>query len=208
VQPLNITIKNKARKVKTKMKKYNIKLESICTMLHHGSQAVGMEEPQTKRKGGSAVHGDKDEWKKTIYYDEQHGVYLPAINMEACMKEAAKQFKIGRGTATKYINSGVFCTEEHLPLYINGTIIKTLDDPRITIDKRTIKNPNTKGRQVRYRAKFNQWTTEFQLMVTADDYIDKKLLTEIIKYGGNFIGIGDFRPRFGRYKLISITEVN
>lgn len=177
-------------------------------MLHHGSQSLGMEEPTMKRKGGIALLGEPEEWKKTIYYKEEIGVYLPASTIEACFKNAAKQFKVGRGTATKYVDSGVFCMDEYLPFLVNGSPIKTLDDERITIDKRTVKNPNSKGRNLRYRAKFDQWESEFKLIVTADDYLDEKLLHEIIDYGGKYVGVGDYRPRFGRFELVSLKEVN
>ena len=190
------------------MKTYEISIKSIVAMLMHGSQSVGMEGPKTKKKGGFALQGDPDEWKKTIYFNREVGIFLPAISFEACMKNAAKQFKIsGRATATKYIESGFFCIDEHLPFLVDGKPITSLDDSRIKIDKRTVKNPSTRGRNVRYRAKFDSWSSTFRVIVTADDYISEELLVEIIRYGGSYIGVGDYRPRFGRFQLVSLKEV-
>lgn len=191
------------------MKIYEIKIKSKCSMLHHGAQAVGMEKTIGRKKGGEALLGDSDEWKKTIYFKEGIGVYLPAVSFEACLVNAAKQFKItGRQTATKFVQSGLFCMDEFLPFIVNGKPISELDDPRIQIDKRTVKNPSTKGRNVRYRAKFDSWESCFRVIVNSDDYLKKDMLTEIINYGGSFIGVGDYRPRFGRFELVSIKEVN
>jgi len=190
------------------MKTYEIHIKSICAMLHHGSQAVGMDKPQTKKKGGQALMGDAEEWKKTIYYNPEVGVYLPAMVFEGCLKNAAKQFKItGRATATKYVESGFFCIDEYLSFLVDGKPIKTLDDERIHIDKRSVKNPSTRGRNMRYRAKFDNWESKFKAIVTADDYIKHDLLEGIIEYAGNYIGVGDYRPRFGRFKLVSLEEI-
>lgn len=190
------------------MKTYEIKIKSICPMLHHGAQAVGMQEQSLKKKGGTALTGNPDEWKDTIYYKDGIGIYLPAMSFEACIKNAAKQFKItGRATATKYVDSGVFCIDEYLPFLVNGKPIMSLDDPRIVIDKRTVKNPSTKGRNVRYRAKFDEWASSFKILVHADDYLSDKLLSEIIVYGGLYVGVGDYRPKFGRFNLVSMKEV-
>jgi hypothetical protein len=189
------------------MKTYEIKIKSICAMIHHGSQSVGMQEKSMKKQGGDALTGNPDEWKQTIYYKDRVGVYLPAICFEACVKNAAKQFKIGRATAMKYVDSGLFCSDEYLSFLVNGKPIMSLDDTRITIDKRTVKNPTTKGRNVRYRAKFDEWESTFRIIVSADDYLSEKLLQEIITYGGSYVGVGDYRPKFGRFQLLSLKEV-
>lgn len=192
-----------------KMKMYKIKIKSASPMLHHGSQSVGMEKVELKKKGGTALLGDSEEWKKTIYFDEKVGVHLPASVFEACLINAGKQFKVtGRKTATEYIKSGVFCMEECLPFLVDGSPIKTLDDERIIIDKRTTKNPSTRGRNMRYRARFDKWSSEFTIMVNSDDYITSDLLKEIIKYAGMFVGVGDYRPRFGRFMLDNFKEVS
>ena len=185
---------------------YEIELESISPMLHNGSQSVGMEKASMKKRGGNALEGDPEEWKKTIYYDKLIGVYLPAINVEAALIEGAKQFKItGKATATKFFKSGVFILDDMLPFYINGKIIKDLDD--VSIDKRTVKNPATKMRNTRYRAIFRQWSSKFRIMISADDYISGDLLKQVFDYTGLYVGVGDYRPRFGRFKLKSIKMV-
>jgi len=185
---------------------YEVEIESISPMLHHGSQSVGMEEISMKKKGGTALAGDSEEWKKTIYFDEKFGVYLPATNVEAALIEASKQFKItGRTTATKFFKSGVFIMDDMLDFSVEGKRITDLND--VTIDKRTVKNPATKMRNTRYRAIFRQWKSKFKIMISADDYITKDLLKNIIDYAGLYVGLNDYRPRFGRFKLNYIKEV-
>jgi len=186
--------------------RYKVQIKSIGPMLHHSSYNIGMDTTR-KKKGGNAILGDTEEWKKTIYFDESFGVYLPSISLEASFIEAAKQFKMGRGTYSKYFKSGVFINEIMLPFYVEGSEIKTLEDKRIIIDRRTVKNPATKGRNMRYRAMFKEWESEFDVTIAADDYIDKEILQDVMNYAGKFIGVGDYRPRFGRFTVVSMKKL-
>ena len=188
------------------MKQYKVRIEGLSPLLHHGSHAVGMDKATNKQKGGNALEGDSDEWKKTIYYDELTGVFVPGINMEATLIEAAKEFKItGRKTATKYFKSGVFINDDKMPITVKGKPITDLD--KVEVDKRTVKNPSTKMRNMRYRAIFRQWEIVFVVTVAADDYIKQDLLKNVIEYAGMYVGLCDFRPRFGRFRITDIELI-
>jgi hypothetical protein len=187
------------------MATYKIKLESISPLLMHGSQAIG-EEDNKKRKGGEAIKGNPEEWKQSVYFDKKIGAFIPAVNFEACFVEAAKQFKVtGRQTATKFLKSSFFIDGDNIQLLVKNKPVLKLED--IEVDKRTVKNPATKMRNTRFRAKFMQWEIIFSAFVTAPDYLPLELLKNIIEYGGEFVGVCDFRPRFGRFKLVSIEQI-
>ncbi len=145
------------------MKQYEVVLESISPLLMHGSQAIGLSD-NSKKKGGEAIKGDSEEWKKTVYFSSDVGAFIPAVNVEAAMIEASKQFKVGgRATATKFVKSGVFITQDQLQLLVNDKPIKELSD--IKVDVRTVKNPATKMRNTRYRAVFDKWNTSFFIVL-------------------------------------------
>lgn len=189
------------------MKTYNVEIENISPLLMHGSQALGMDDESkaVKKKGGSALLGDENEWKRTIYFDKGVGCYLPAGNIEAALVEASKQFKItGRATATKFFKSGVFITEDILPILVDGKPILSLD--KVEVDKRCVKNPSTGGRQLRYRAIFKKWRCSFSLMVSSDDYISGDLVKQVLDYAGMYVGLCDYRPRFGRFQVVKLKE--
>lgn len=46
------------------------------------------------------------------------------------------------------------------------------------------------------------WKVTFDLMVLLPEYIDRQQLREVIESAGRLIGIGDFRPTFGRFGII------
>jgi hypothetical protein len=47
------------------------------------------------------------------------------------------------------------------------------------------------------------WTVEFDLMVNVPEYINPDLLREVVDLAGRLVGIGDFRPTFGRFVVAS-----
>lgn len=46
------------------------------------------------------------------------------------------------------------------------------------------------------------WKATFDLMVLLPEYIDQNILRETIESAGRLIGLGDFRPTFGRFGII------
>lgn len=49
------------------------------------------------------------------------------------------------------------------------------------------------------------WTVEVPLMVTLPEYIDAKDLNETIASAGRLIGVGDFRPTYGRFQVVKFV---
>lgn len=46
------------------------------------------------------------------------------------------------------------------------------------------------------------WRASFDLMVNLPEYVDRNSLRETIEQAGRLIGIGDFRPSFGRFGIV------
>lgn len=46
------------------------------------------------------------------------------------------------------------------------------------------------------------WKAEFNLAVLLPEYVDRLLLREVIESSGRLIGLGDFRPTYGRFGII------
>ena len=47
------------------------------------------------------------------------------------------------------------------------------------------------------------WKCEFHLLVMLPEYVDRNALRETIESAGRLIGLGDFRPTFGRFGIIN-----
>lgn len=47
------------------------------------------------------------------------------------------------------------------------------------------------------------WRALFEIMVNLPEYIDPNALRETIEQAGRLIGVGDFRPTFGRFGIVA-----
>ena len=52
------------------------------------------------------------------------------------------------------------------------------------------------------------WKADFELQVLTPEYIDQHLLLEVISMAGRLIGVGDFRPTFGRFNVTSFSVLD
>jgi len=47
------------------------------------------------------------------------------------------------------------------------------------------------------------WTCEFRFLITLPEYVSQDLLLEVTTLAGRIGGVGDFRPTFGRFSVVS-----
>ena len=142
-------------------------------------------------KKKEAFFDPEEDAQKALYKDEKIGCYVPSSWIEASMREAAKGFKKrGRGSLKDTILSSVFVDEEKIPL---GK--KTWDE----LDQR----PAVIQRQriFKTRPKFNDWKLSFTITFDGGR-INKETLKSILIEAGQIKGIGDYRPKFGRFEVV------
>jgi hypothetical protein len=50
------------------------------------------------------------------------------------------------------------------------------------------------------------WQATIDLMVLLPEYIDRKTLLEVLTNAGRLVGVGDFRPTYGRFQVVAFSE--
>lgn len=50
------------------------------------------------------------------------------------------------------------------------------------------------------------WQASADLMVLLPEYIDRTTLIDVLTNAGKLIGVGDFRPTYGRFAVVSFSE--
>lgn len=136
-----------------------------------------------------------------LYFDADVGPFLPGQNFERCLLDAAKVTRSG-----KKIERGVFVESNVNPLSYDGP--RTVD--RLWQDQNFRHSASVKVQQsriTRTRPQFRSWT------VDAEGFYDPAIinleeLAEIADTAGRMIGLGDWRPRFGRFKatLVKVDD--
>ena len=88
------------------------------------------------------------------------------------------------------ITSGIIVQPEEIPLIFEG---QYEIDARGAVIQRS--------RIVRWRPRFNKWQLVFSITILDDENISVPTLKEILEKAGASKGIGDYRPRFGRFMV-------
>lgn len=139
------------------------------------------------------------EWAGGLYFNPEIGPYIPGQNVERSLLDAARMNKLG-----KTIERGVFVTTNENPLIYSGSrdIEKMIDDENFRLMS-SVKVGQQ--RVMRCRPLFRDWAIKAELYVD-ETQLDLSSLRGIVERAGKFIGLGDWRPRYGRY-IATVEEI-
>jgi hypothetical protein len=190
-----------------------VRLDGVQPMLMHSNQtcnplnkfAKAMKAITGKRKKTDEDYEalSKIEWEAGLYFDEKIGPFVPSLNVEAMLRDAAKKSR--KGTDVKQ-SVRVFPLE--IPLGYNGP--RNLDGlKKIAFSGEKVNGEDffdSRGVRVnqstimRTRPRFNKWWVEFDII--ADDAIfNIDDIIQILAVAGSKIGLSDFRPRYGSFEF-------
>lgn len=196
-------------------KVYRIVLQGITPYMQHRMDDKKLEDWEKTHKPTTVPNdASKEDVARAEYHcyrtecmtdDIPAGLcYMPKEHIKSSLIKGAAYVRGRVGSSTKSMKSTVAGQ-----FFIMNNILPLPDYD--AIDKRSAVNNNVKARVMVVRPKWTQWSVEFNLHVD-NDTIAKEMIIDIIRYSGSNVGTGSFRPEkngeFGRYKLVSIEEVD
>jgi len=172
-----------------------VKIEGVSPLMQHRfSQEEDIAEPRT------ATSGEIDyskEYEKALYRDEKGEIYQPAAHIEGAIVRAAGDFKVKgkRGKSYKEVAKAAIVVE---PFAIPHLVQKfVIDQRRVRVQKAAV---------MRSRPRFDRWGLEFRIIV-GDDQLALDVLQCIVEHAGKYYGIGDYRPKYGRFRIVEFKKV-
>lgn len=142
------------------------------------------------------IYLDSEEAERRLYKDDVGIICQPASHIESCLVYSGADFKIsGSKTYKEPLKAGIFVEPRMLRHQYPSWVI----DKRSVVVKR--------ARVIRCRPRFDQWELAF-LIYIRDNRIDPLILEEILVSAGQYVGIGDYRPRFGLFEVLSFQIVD
>lgn len=139
------------------------------------------------------------EWRGALYEGNGSTVVVPGENIETMLFDAAKRLKLGTAVKASLLSDG------NWPLIYDGP--KTID--QLALDPRFRDCRGTRvqrARIMRTRPIFRSWQLKFEIIFDSDD-LDQAQIVQILEIAGRFIGIGDYRPKYGRFKVESVKLI-
>ena len=191
------------------MKRYQVTIQGTADLLMNGFP-MG-ETPGEKGSSKSTVAVDwSDEWRGKLYLMDDGTLYQPEAHLIGCLVRASVTEKIPGRRGKTYkdaVNGGVFIEPAYIPHKatlgdFEGAKIITGPAPdgfagAVYIDRRPVRVQRARVMRLR-PALVKGWELSFEIQTLDDDFrIDA--LKNILDTAGREVGIGDFRPRFGRF---------
>jgi hypothetical protein len=186
----------------------NVSIEGVAPMMQH---RFPVPDIVTMGKGGRKQTGATDytqEWREYLYVNPDGVIYQPASQVEGSMSIAAGGFKVSGNLLASYrvfFKFAVFVLPEEITHNIKAPeSLDTDADKALYLDMRPV--VVQRNRVVRIRPTFKVgWKLDFEIQVIVDQ-IPHDIVNEVLTLAGRTVGIGDYRPRFGRF-IVTRFEV-
>lgn len=177
-------------------------IRGVAPLMQH---RFPMPDLASMSKGGKKSTGAKDyseEWREYLYTADGM-IVQPSSHIEGAMVKAAAGFKITgkRGKSYKDLfQANMFIDPVEIPHGI--AVPEELDcdaDKPLYIDMRPV--IVMRARVVRLRPTLKTgWELSFTINVI-DDELPYEILSDVLNLAGKTVGIGDYRPKFGRFMV-------
>lgn len=174
-------------------------------MWHHfGPDAIPLEKQETTGVAGN----DPEEWKKTVMVTKEGQLFVEPNYIFACVRAGSKHTKKGRGSiqplveATLQVLDDRVLVDRFLPDGNGSGPLSTDSTEPVYLDIRSVKNPSTKARNVRYRVTASSgWRMKFRLLWDKT-IVSRAQMEAIVIDAGRLAGIGDGRKiGMGRFSI-------
>jgi hypothetical protein len=173
-----------------------VTLEGSAAILLHGWNNESVEAKAKSAKNSRAKKSDNLE--SYIYRDQDGSLALPGTYLHGALINAAKYVQDPRSprkSGCDLVRAAIVPLDDLAAFHGPLTVWDYVDRRRVTIQRNAI----TRERPA-LRA---GWRITFELMVLVPEYVDTVLLRRLLTDAGRLVGIGDFRPTYGRFDVVS-----
>ena len=176
----------------------DVTILGTADLLFHRWNCESVQAKSEAKKGSKAKK--EDDIQSYIYKDEQGFMCIPGEYLRGSIINAAKYRQDPRSTRKSAMDLFKAAIVSMTPLASLG--VKEwdyLDKRRVTIQRNSI----TRCRP----AMKSGWTATIRLLCNLPEYISPAFLNEVITQAGKLVGVGDFRPTFGRFQIVKFSIV-
>lgn len=171
-----------------------VTVEGAADFLFHRWNAEAVEE---KAKAAKNSRGKKtDDVESYVYRTPTNELAIPGEYMRGAIINAAKfrqDPRSPRKSAMDLYKAAIVVTTPLASLGVSEW--DYLDKRRVMIQRQGINRVRPAMRA--------GWRATFDLLVMLPEYVDRQSLRETIESAGRLIGVGDFRPTFGRFGIVN-----
>lgn len=193
----------------------NISIVGTRTIIWHafGPDALPLEKQERTGVAGN----DPDEWRKTVLMNTDRQLYVSDRYIFGMLKEAAKYTKKGRGSIQVVLAATMQVENERILFYRDGRSLlvpaeplPTDEDLPVFLSIHGVRNPSTKGRNIRYRVAASAgWECSFSV-IWDRTLVSRNEFESVLRDAGILVGLADGRAfGYGRFcvRECAIAEI-
>jgi hypothetical protein len=176
-----------------------VTIRGAADLLLHRYQPEAVEEKAKAAKGSKAKKSD--DLESYVYRDHDGILAVPGEYLRMAIVNAARfrqDPRSPRKSAMDLYKAGVVPLTMLAPLGVKAWDYE--DKRRVVVQRNAV---------TRVRPAFKAgWQVTFDLLVNLPEYIDPTTLLDVLNTAGRLIGVGDFRPTYGRFQVsaFSVSE--
>lgn len=164
----------------------------VADFLFHRWNSEAVDEKAKAAKGSKAKKTDDVE--SYVYRTDDGGLAIPGEYLRQSIVTAAKFHQDPRSprkSAMDLFKAGVIPITNLAPLGVQEW--DYLDKRRVVVQRAGVNRTRPAMR--------TGWKISVDLLINTPEYISPTFLLEVIEKSGRLVGIGDFRPTFGRFQV-------
>lgn len=168
----------------------SIKVQGVSDLLFHRWNCEAVEAKSAAKKGSAAKK--TDDLESFVYRDDKDNLCIPGEYLRMALINAAK-FKQDPRSPRKS------AMDLYKAAIVNLKILSSLGTKQWDYeDKRRVVIQRSGINRIRPAMK-SGWEATFELMVNIPEYVSPMELNDSLQTAGRLIGVGDFRPTYGRF---------
>lgn len=162
--------------------------------------------PLEKQERTGVAGNDPEEWRKTVLMTKDRQLYLEPSYAFGCIRDAAKYTKKGKASIQSAVAATLQVLDDRILIdrYLPAEPLPTDAEEPVYLDIRSVKNPSTKGRNVRYRVAASLgWRCTFRIIFDKT-IVSRAEMQAVLNDAGTLVGLADARSiGFGRFTVES-----
>jgi hypothetical protein len=189
---------NGAEAVLTKPVSVEVTIQGTADMLFHRWNVEEVEARAGAGKGSKVKKTDNPE--TMVYRDDRNNVCLPGEYLRQSIIHAAKSHQDPRSPRKSLMDMAKATIVCLTPLASLGMTQWDYEDKRrVNIQRNAV----TRTRPAIKAG----WKATFIIRLLRPQYIDPKLLLQLLVDAGVLVGVADFRPTYGRFQVVRFEEL-
>ena len=184
-----------------------VQIEGVRAILwhHFGPDALPLE----KRERTGVAGNDPEEWRRTVLMTPDRQLYLEPSYVFGCLRDAARYTRKGKGSIQPALTATLQIVDDRILVdrVVPEEPLPTDPTAPVYMDIRSVRNPSTKARNVRYRvAAAPGWITEFTLLWDRT-IVSQTEMRAVLHDAGQLVGLGDGRSiGYGRFVIREVDS--